>query len=101
MTSDAWLRDTPDGVALLVKVIPRAGVTRLSGTRDGRLLVRLGAAPVDGAANAALIAFLAAILKTPARNITLTDGARSRNKGLTISGISATRVRDVASLSSE
>ena len=61
-----WLRETPDGVSLAVKVIPRAGVTKIAGTREGRLLIRLAAAPVDGAANDALIAFLSGILKVPA-----------------------------------
>ena len=101
MTSDEWLRESPDGVSLLVKVIPRAGVTRLSGTRDGRLLVRLAAPPVDGAANEALIAFFAGILRTPARNITLTDGAHSRNKRLIVAGVSATRFREIVSPASE
>ena len=55
MTSFEWVRATPDGISLLVKVIPRAGVTTFAGIRDGRLLVRLAAAPVDDAANDALI----------------------------------------------
>ena len=88
MTSCEWVRATPDGISLLVKVIPRAGVTTFAGIRDGRLLVRLAAAPVDDAANDALIAFVAKSLKIPARNVTLEKGARSRNKQLTIDGVS-------------
>ena len=37
MTSGEWLRETPDGVSLSLKVIPRAGATKIAGTREGRL----------------------------------------------------------------
>jgi uncharacterized protein len=78
--------DAPEGASLLVRVIPRAGVTKISGIRDGRLLVRLAAAPVDGAANDALIALLSKSLGVPARNITVTAGQRGRNKRIVLSG---------------
>ncbi len=87
MTSADWARATPDGARLLVRVIPRAGVTAAAGIRDGRLLVRLAAAPVDDAANDALIQFVAKSLKVPARNVTIETGARSRNKQLAIRGV--------------
>ena len=92
MAPDEWLRDTAGGVSLLVKVIPRAGSTKIAGIRDGRLLVRLAAAPVDDAANEALIVLLATSLKIPAWTISVAGGAHSRNKQLLISGVSAGRV---------
>ena len=95
---DDWVHDSPGGVSLLVRVIPRAGASRIAGVRAGRLLVRLAAAPVDGAGNDALVSLFAALLKVPARTISLVSGARSRNKMLTITGLDAARVR--ASLSS-
>jgi uncharacterized protein (TIGR00251 family) len=98
VTSGEWLRETPDGVSLAVNVIPRAGVTKIGGTRDGRLLIRLAAAPVDGAANDALIAFLAGILKVPARQVQLRAGAQNRNKLVTITGMTAARVASLISL---
>lgn len=91
MTSGAWVRATPDGVAILVKVVPRAGATKLAGIRDGRLLVRLAAPPVDGAANDALIALLAKTLGVPPRGITLTTGAHSRTKQIAIAGVGVDR----------
>jgi uncharacterized protein len=98
VTSGEWLRETPDGVSLAVTVIPRAGVTKIAGTRDGRLLIRLAAAPVDGAANDALVAFLAGILKLPARQVRLKAGAQNRNKLVTITGVTAARVASLISL---
>ncbi len=101
MTSAGWVRETPDGVSLDVKVIPRAGVTKVAGIREGRLLVRLAAAPVDGAANDALVAFLSEILKLPARNIRVESGARRRIKQVRIAGTTVAQVARVLSFSTE
>jgi uncharacterized protein (TIGR00251 family) len=98
LTSAEWLRETPDGVSIAVKVIPRAGVTKIAGTREGRLLIRLAAAPVDGAANDALVAFLSGILNVPARQITVSAGAQSRNKRVMIVGMTVARAASAISL---
>jgi len=55
--------------------------------RDGALLVRLAAAPVDGAANDELIALLAKALHIPKRDITIVSGERARSKRIRIAGI--------------
>lgn len=57
--------------------------------RDGALLVRLAAAPVDGAANAELIDLIARALHVPKRDITIVSGERSRKKRLRIAGMNA------------
>ena len=61
------IRETSSGVELDVRVIPRAGKTACAGVRDGALLIRVAAPPVEGAANDALIAFFAAALHIPRR----------------------------------
>ena len=76
-----------DGVVVDVRVIPRAGRSQIAGTRDGALLVRLGAAPVDGAANEELVAILAGAFRVPRRNITLIAGERSRSKRVRVIGV--------------
>ena len=77
------------GVELQIKVIPRAGRTALAGTRDGALLIRLAAAPVDGAANEALIDVIADALSVPKRNVTIISGERSKQKRVRITGVTA------------
>ena len=62
-------------------------VRGFGGLRDGALLVRLAAAPVDGAANDELIALLAQTLRIPRRAITIVSGERSRTKRVRIAGI--------------
>jgi uncharacterized protein (TIGR00251 family) len=83
---------TADGVVIDVRVIPRAARPGLAGTRDGALLVRLNAPPVEGAANEELIAVLAKALGVPKRAVTIVAGERSRAKRVAVSGIT----RDVA-----
>ena len=89
------IRSTNDGVELDVRVVARAGRTEIGGTRDGALLVRLNAPPVGGAANDALIAFLAAVLHTPRSAIRIVSGERGRRKRVAIAGLSPDRVRDI------
>jgi uncharacterized protein (TIGR00251 family) len=76
-----------ESVTLDIKVIPRAGRTELAGTRDGAILIRLAAAPVDGAANNALIDFLSDLFEVAKRDITIVAGQTSRQKRVKILGI--------------
>ena len=76
-----------------IRVIPRASHTRVDGERAGAILIRLAAPPVDGAANDALVAFLAEQLDLPRRNIAIVSGATSRNKRVSIDGMDAATVR--------
>lgn len=80
-----------DGVIIKVRVIPRAGRSGIAGVRDGALLVRLNAPPVDGAANAELIEVLAEALSVPKRDVSIASGISSKQKRVKISGITADR----------
>ena len=57
--------------------------------RDGELLVRVTAPPVDGAANTALVRLIAAELDVPRTAIRLVSGTTGRRKLIAIDGISA------------
>lgn len=89
----ATLRQTTDGVLIKVRVIPRARKTEIAGTRGTSLLVRLAAPPVDGAANEALVRFLATRLVVPRTHVTVSSGQRSRDKTIAVSGLSVETVR--------
>jgi uncharacterized protein YggU (UPF0235/DUF167 family) len=85
--------DTLSGAVFAVRVTPRASRTEVTGVCDGTLLVRLAAAPVDGAANDALIELLAGLLRCPTRAIAIVGGARSRSKRVWIEGLDAEAVQ--------
>jgi uncharacterized protein (TIGR00251 family) len=74
-------------VDLDVRVTPRAGRSSIAGLRDGVVIVKLAAAPVDGAANDELIALLSKALDIPKRDITIVSGDRSRTKRVRIAGL--------------
>lgn len=83
----------PGGVRLELRVIPRSPRTEVDGVRDGRLVVRVSAPPVDDAANDAVVDVLARALAVPRRLISITAGATQRNKTVTIAGVDAAAVR--------
>jgi uncharacterized protein len=79
----------PSGCTLLVRVIPRASRSVIAGERDGALLVRIAAPPVEGAANAALVGLVAKALDLPRAAVTIASGERGRLKRLVIAGPTA------------
>jgi uncharacterized protein len=72
---------------LSVRVIPRARRDEIAGERDGRLLVRVTAPPVDGKANVAVCAAIAAAAGVPKSRVTVVRGAQSRDKVVRIEGV--------------
>ncbi|MDR2478922.1 MAG: DUF167 domain-containing protein [Treponema sp.] len=79
-----FFRITNDSVHIDIKAVPGASKTELAGVKDGRLRVRIAAAPEDGRANAALIGFFAKILGCPKREVRFAGGEKSRLKTLAI-----------------
>jgi uncharacterized protein (TIGR00251 family) len=79
--------------SLAIRVIPRAPRTRVDGERGGAILIRLAAPPVDGAANAALIAFVAETLGVPRRAVTIVTGENARDKRVRIEGMDEAAAR--------
>ena len=87
------VRDSADGARLSVRVKPRASKSRVVGVREGALEVAVAAPPVDGEANATLIAFLSKTLGVAKSALTLVSGESSRLKVLSVSGLSASELR--------
>jgi len=89
------IRATATGVEVDVRVIPRAKKTRIDGERDGALLVRLAAPPVEGAANDALIRCFCEIFRVPRHAVRIISGERARRKRLAVDGITADSMREL------
>ena len=84
-----YLRDTPKGVLLSVKLQPRASRNEISGPAGAELKIKVTAPPVDSAANEALIRLLAETLGCGRGRVQLIRGATSRHKVLQLSGFTA------------
>lgn len=79
MSELAITRDT-ETIRFEVRVKPRAKRDRVTGVEAGRLAVALAAPPVEGAANEALVDFLAEVLGVKRREVRLLRGERARVK---------------------
>ncbi len=89
MSAPGWARDGAGGAVLELLVQPRASRTRVVGEHDGRLKIQLAAPPVDGEANAALVAFLADALGVKRADDALLAGEAGRRKRVRVAGVGA------------
>jgi hypothetical protein len=87
------LRESASGMTLRVRVQPRAARDELAGERDGALVVRLKAPPLEGAANEALARFLGKALEVPPSAVRIVRGASGRNKRVAVAGIDVATAR--------
>jgi uncharacterized protein (TIGR00251 family) len=69
-------------------VVPRASATAVAGRHGDAVRIRVAAPPVDGAANAELVRFMAQHLGVSRGAVTIARGQSSRSKTVTIEGIS-------------
>jgi uncharacterized protein len=92
------IEPTADGVELAVRVVPRARKSAIGGERNGALVVRVAAPPVEGAANDALIEFFSSALRIPRRAVTIVSGERGRRKRIAIAGVTVDAIRALLTL---
>jgi len=85
-----WLSETADGGLILsLHVQPNARRTEFCGMHGEAMKLRLAAPPVDGKANATLLAFLADFCDLPKSDVELVGGATSRSKRVRLAAVSA------------
>ncbi|MBM4180978.1 MAG: DUF167 domain-containing protein [Betaproteobacteria bacterium] len=81
-TGSNWLRPLSDGVEIILHIQPGACRTEIVGPRGDALKVRVAARAVDGAANEALLDFLAQCLGLRRRAVRILRGELSRHKAI-------------------
>jgi len=92
VSKPVWLRDTEDGVEITLYVQPGAKKTEIVGEFDGALKLRVLAPPVEGKANAAVLAFIAKRCGVSKSRVSLISGELNRHKRVLIQGVSAIQV---------
>jgi uncharacterized protein (TIGR00251 family) len=75
-----------------VQVTARASTNSVEALADGALRVRVTAAPVDGAANEAVVRVLAEALSVAPSRIRIVSGAAARTKVVEVSGMTPDRL---------
>ena len=93
------LKATADGVTLAVRAQPGAKRTAIVGIfgagPQAQLKIAVQAPPLEGRANEALIAFLAATFGVPKRAVELASGESSRSKVFLLRGATMDSVKSV------
>ena len=101
LPSAPFLRMEKDGAVIVdLHISPNAKQTVSNGLHDGALSLRLKAPPVDGKANAALLAWLADTLAVPRNSLALARGHASRRKQVRVAAIQVSQARWQALLAS-
>lgn len=85
-------RGSDPSADLSVHIQPRASRTEVVGWHGDAIKIRIGAPPVDGAANEELIRFLARHAGVPKRAIRIVSGATNRKKRLEVEGITTAQL---------
>lgn len=76
-----------------VRLQPRAKRTELGGERDGALLARVTAPPVDGRANDALCRLIAKSAGVAPSRVAIVRGATAREKVVRVEGVAERDLR--------
>lgn len=78
---------------LKLHITPRGSRNEIIGRRGDALCVKITAPPVEGAANEAIVKFIADALGVRKNKVEIVSGGKSREKTLRITGLSDTDIR--------
>ncbi len=89
------IKETTGRIEFSIRVVPRASKTEIVGILDGSVKIRVASPPVDGAANAELVKFLAKTFGVAKGNVEIVSGQASKAKRIRITGVTAEQARQV------
>jgi uncharacterized protein len=90
-----------DGSEIAVRLQPRARANEIVDERDGVVVIRVTAPPVDGRANEALCRLIAARARVGVRRVSVVRGAGAREKIVRVEGISLGELRRALGVSAQ
>lgn len=88
-TASYGIEATATGISIRVYVAPRSSFNKVVGLHNGAIKIALTAPPVDGAANKALVGFVAKVLEVPRGAVHIIAGEASRHKIVSVAGVGA------------
>jgi uncharacterized protein (TIGR00251 family) len=86
------IEESGQGCVFEIRVSPRARTNRVVGALGSAVKIRIAATPERGAANKAVIEFLADQLKIRSDDITIITGHTSRTKRIRVAGLTAKEI---------
>jgi hypothetical protein len=92
------IKETQNSVTFKVRLIPRSSRNAVLGEQEGALKIALSAPPVEGAANQALIKFLAEVLGVRKSAIKIMAGGKSKNKTIRIENLTKEAINNIFNL---
>lgn len=78
---------------LAIRVQPRAKRDEVAGEREGAIVIRVTAPPVEGRANAAVRKLIAQKIGVPIGRVQVAKGQKGRDKLIRVDGMHADAVR--------
>jgi uncharacterized protein len=90
--NDWSISEAPGSVTFAVRVVPRSSRNQIVGVEGGALKIKLTAPPVEGAANAALIEFLAEWLGIRRNGVSIVSGDKARRKRVRVAGMTREQI---------
>jgi hypothetical protein len=81
------IQEDEHGITIKVHLQPRAHKDRIVGVHGDALKLQITAAPVEGQANDACVAFFARALKIPKTKVAVVSGLGSRDKRVRLAGV--------------
>ncbi len=91
----AFFEERRGGFLLFIHLQPKASRSQIVGLHDRHLKIALPAPPVDGKANAALLAFLAECLGCAKQDLQIVRGLTSRKKVVHVMGVARENLSDL------
>ena len=90
--AEDYVRETPQGVVLMVMAAPRSSKTEIVEIQQDRVKIKVKAPPVDGEANSALVEYLSKTFKIPKKSVILEKGQTGKQKSFLLLCLSKTIV---------
>ncbi len=88
------LNETDEGVEVAIRAIPGSSVTKITGIRQGAVVIKVTTPPEKGKANLTISKVLSVTLGIPKSRILLIRGERNRDKIFLLSAVTPEEARE-------